>query len=190
MLFMGLSRQGYWLGLPFPSPGDPVLSELPIMTHASWVALNGMAHSFIELHKAVIHVIILVSFLWLWFLFWRCGIIVLASSVCPRMHKDKRFWKLPYGRDWLWGKLALALLGRAMLKWKVSVSHSVVSDSLWPLEPTRLLYPWNSSDKNTGVDCHSFLLEIFLTQGLNLGLQHCRQILYPLNHLDSPLGAG
>ena len=30
-----------------------------------------MAHSFIELHKAVIHMIILVSFLWLWFSFWR-----------------------------------------------------------------------------------------------------------------------
>ena len=27
------------------------------MTHPSWVALHGMAHSFIELDKAVIHVI-------------------------------------------------------------------------------------------------------------------------------------
>ena len=33
------------------------------MSHPSWVALHGMAHSFIELHKVVIHVIILVSFL-------------------------------------------------------------------------------------------------------------------------------
>ena len=32
-------------------------------------ALQGMAHNFIELDKAVIHVIILVTFLWLWFLF-------------------------------------------------------------------------------------------------------------------------
>ena len=32
------------------------------MTHLPWVALHGMAHSFIELHKAVIHVIRLVSF--------------------------------------------------------------------------------------------------------------------------------
>ena len=29
----------------------------------TWVALHGMAHSFIELDKAVIHVISLVSFL-------------------------------------------------------------------------------------------------------------------------------
>ena len=31
--------------------------------YPSWVALHDMAHSFIELHKVVIHVIILVSFL-------------------------------------------------------------------------------------------------------------------------------
>ena len=33
------------------------------MTHLSWVALHGMAHSFIELDKAVVHEIRLVSFL-------------------------------------------------------------------------------------------------------------------------------
>ena len=38
-------------------------SELSTMTHLSWVALHGMAHSFIELDKAVVHVIRLVSFL-------------------------------------------------------------------------------------------------------------------------------
>ena len=41
---------------------DPVLPELSTMTHPSWVALHSMAHSFIELDKAVIHVIRLVSF--------------------------------------------------------------------------------------------------------------------------------
>ena len=63
ILFMGFSRQEYWSGLPFPSPVDHVLSELSTMTHLSWVALYGMAHSFIELDKAVIQVISLVSFL-------------------------------------------------------------------------------------------------------------------------------
>ena len=37
------------------------------MTHLFWVALHGMAHSFTVLDKAVVHVIRLVSFLWLWF---------------------------------------------------------------------------------------------------------------------------
>ena len=50
-------------GLPFPSPVDHILSELSTMTHPSWVALHSMAHSFIELGKAVVHVISLVSFL-------------------------------------------------------------------------------------------------------------------------------
>ena len=46
---------------------DHILSELSTMTHLSWVVLHGMAHSIIELEKAVIHVISLVSVLWLWF---------------------------------------------------------------------------------------------------------------------------
>ena len=60
---MGFSRQEYWSGLPFPSPVDHILSELTTMTLPSWVALRGMAHSFIELDTAVVHVIRLVSFL-------------------------------------------------------------------------------------------------------------------------------
>ena len=41
------------------------------------------------------------------------------------------------------------------------------------------------SPKNTGVGCHSLLQEIFLTQGLNPGLPHCRQMLYRLSHQGS-----
>ena len=44
-----------------------------------------------------------------------------------------------------------------------SVSRSVMSDSLQP--PARLLCPWNSPGKNTGVGSHSLLLGIFQTQG-------------------------
>ena len=69
ILFLGFLRQEYWSGLPFPSPVDHILSELSTMTHLYWVALPGMTHSFIELEKSVIHVMSLVSFLWLWFSF-------------------------------------------------------------------------------------------------------------------------
>ena len=55
--------------LSLPSSVDYVVSELSTMTWLSWVALHGMAHSFIELDKAVVHVISLISFLWLWFSF-------------------------------------------------------------------------------------------------------------------------
>ena len=67
ILFMGFSGQEYCSGLPFPSPVDHILSKLSTMTRPSWVAPHGVAHSFIELDKAVVHVIRLVSFLWLWF---------------------------------------------------------------------------------------------------------------------------
>ena len=70
ILFMGFSRQEYWSGLPFSSPVDHVLPELSTMSHQSWEVLYSMAHSFMELDKAVIHVISLVSFLQLWFSFY------------------------------------------------------------------------------------------------------------------------
>ena len=41
--------------------------------------------------------------------------------------------------------------------------------------------------KNTGVDCHALLQRIVSTQGSNLGLLHCRQILYHLSYQGSPL---
>ena len=74
-----------------------------------------------------------------------------------------------------------------VLQWS-SVSHSVMSDSLWPLGlwPARLLCPWDSPDKNTGVGCRSLLQGIFPTQELNLGLLHCRQILYRLSYREDP----
>ena len=66
----------------------------------------------------------------------------------------------------------------------LGVSHSVMSDSLQShgLQPRRLLCPWNFPGKNTRVDCHSLLQGIFLTQGSNSGLPHCRQTLYWLSH--------
>ena len=44
---------------------------------------------------------------------------------------------------------------------------SVMSISVQPnvLQPARLLCPWDSPGKNTGVGCHTLLQEIFMTQG-------------------------
>ena len=51
----------------------------------------------------------------------------------------------------------------------------------------RLLCPWCSPGKNTGVGCHTLLQGIFLTQGSNphLSLLYCMWILYSLSHLWS-----
>ena len=78
-------------------------------------------------------------------------------------------------------------------KWKVKMSMGVtrsvlfLSDSLQlpGMYPARLPCPWNFPGKKTRVGYHSLLQEIFLTQRLNLGLLHCRQILYHLSHQGS-----
>ena len=41
----------------------------------------------------------------------------------------------------------------------------------------------DSLGKNTGVGCHFLVQRIFLTQGLNPGLLHCRQTLHHLSYL-------
>ena len=52
---------------------------------------------------------------------------------------------------------------------------------------TRLLCPWDSPGKNTGVGCHGLLQGIFPTQGSNLDLLHCQAESLPLSHLGSPI---
>ena len=50
---MGFSRQEYWSELSFSSPVNRVRSELFPMAHLSWVALHGLAHSFIQVCKTL-----------------------------------------------------------------------------------------------------------------------------------------
>ena len=65
-----------------------------------------------------------------------------------------------------------------------------MSDSLRPrgLQSARLLCPWDSPGKNTGMGCHSLIQRIFLTQESNPDLLHHRQILYHLNYQESAHG--
>ena len=62
--------------------------------------------------------------------------------------------------------------------------RSVVSNSLRPHE---LYSPWSSPDQNTGVGSLPLLQQIFLAQESNWGLLHCRQVLYQLSYLGSPV---
>ena len=61
-----------------------------------------------------------------------------------------------------------------------SLSCPVICDP-WTVAH-QVLCPENFPGKNIGVGSHSFLEGIFLTQGSNPGLPHCRQILYHMNH--------
>ena len=52
---------------------------------------------------------------------------------------------------------------------------------------TRLLCPWNSSGKNTGVGCHFLFQGISPTQGSNPGLPHCKLTLYHLKPITEAI---
>ena len=71
-----------------PFPVAHVLLEHSTMTRPSWVALQGVAHSFIELDKAVVHVIRLFSF----------------HFVFPVMEKDKRLMEASWWKRQTEGK--------------------------------------------------------------------------------------
>ena len=89
-------------------------------------------------------------------------------------------------------RIQVTFLKRKSLSYRVKsvvyVSRSVVSDSLQlhGVQPTRVFCLWDFPDKNTGVGCHFLLQGIFLTQGSNRSLLHCRQTLYHLSHQGSP----
>ena len=63
-----------------------------------------------------------------------------------------------------------------------SISHSVMSDSLGP---TKLLCPWNSSDKNTRVGSHSLLWGNLPNPGIKPGSPALQADLFCLNHQRS-----
>src|SRR5574340_1213669 len=77
----------------------------------------------------------------------------------------------------------------AYLTYMQSESESEVAQSCPTLcDPMdiRLLCPWDSPGKNTGVGYHFLLQGIFPTQGSNPGLLHFRQMPYLLSHQGSP----
>ena len=74
-----------------------------------------------------------------------------------------------------------------LMKVKVLLAQSclILCDHVYH-KSVKLLCPWNLLGKETGLGSHSLLQGIFLTQGLNPGLLHCRQILHCLSQEGSP----
>ena len=93
----------------------------------------------------------------------------------------------------LTGSLVPGILQARILEWvTISFSNACMHAKSLQLCPTlcdpmdtRLLRPWDFLSKNTGVGCHFLLQGVFLTQGSNPGLPHCRQTLYRLSHQGS-----
>ena len=83
---------------------------------------------------------------------------MISISILPALWRIRitGLWKLPDGRDWLWGNLTLALMGRAML------SNSLVSFLLLGRADLRPNYVgvmaiMVTSFKTTYASCHSSL---------------------------------
>ena len=88
---------------------------------------------------------------------------------------------------WNWSLLPKGL-GTSGLHYarKVLVTQSCLTLQPHGLYAARLFCPWNSPDKTTRVGSHFLLWEMIPAQGSNLGLLHCRHILYHLSHQGSP----
>ena len=140
-------RQEYWSGLPFPSPVDHFLPELS-MTCPSWVALHGMAHSFIELIKAVVHLIRLVSFLWLWFS------VYLPSDGEKAMatHSSTLAWKIP----WMEEPGRLHSMGSLTVRHDWVTSLSIFTFMHWKRkwQPTPVFLPGESQGQGRLEGCN------------------------------------
>ena len=70
-------------------------------------------------------------------------------------------------------------LGR---KKKKELVNLLVTQSCLTFCDPRLLCQWDFPGKNPGMSRHSLFQGICPSQGSNLGLLHCRQILYHLSH--------
>ena len=99
------------------------------MTHPSWVALNSMTYSFIELGKVMVHVII-------WLDLCGCGF----HSVCPLMDEDEDSASFLMGgtgcgENWVlfwWAEPCSVTLSSSSLLMGVGLySFPVVEAKLW-----------------------------------------------------------
>ena len=130
--------------------------------------------------------------------------LVLPAPSCE-LWEPARLYLMAFPSRWLWANLACFSFLRNHFPlltsnfWKssfhgfcplFSTSHL---DWKWkslcdPMDfsPPSFSVHGDSPGRNIEVGCHALLQGIFLTQGYNPGLPHCRQILYHLSHQGSP----
>ena len=115
-----------------------------------------------------------------------------CRSIFPPGASDWRFMSHPTPTKVMcWGVIRFNVVTRVEPLWWDCVcvyAHSLMPSSLQPrgLQPARLLCPWDSPGKNTGVGSLSLLQGIFPTQGLSpLSLLPWQVDSLPLNHQGS-----
>ena len=116
-------------------------------THGEGCRLQGDGACFyVEGERALLLLLLLLS---RFSHVWLCATPQTAAHQAPL--------PLGFSRQKHWSGLPFPSPMHESEKWKWS--HSVMSDPQRPrgLQPTRLLHPWDSPGKSTGVGCHCFL---------------------------------
>ena len=106
----------------------------------------------------------------------RNAVLCLVTQFCPTLCHPMDYrppGSFVYGQEY-WSGLPCSPSGDLPDPGIKPRSPSLQVDSL-PTEPS-------GKPKNTGVGSHSCLQGIFPTQGSNIGLLNCRQVLYLLSH--------
>ena len=164
--FLGISRQEYWSGSPFPSPGD--LPD-PGIKHMS-PALQADALTSEPPGKPY-------EYGWKW----KLSRSVVSDSATPWTVAHQAPPSMGISRQEYWSGLPFPSPGDLPDPGIEPRSPALQADTLTsepPLCNPKDYSPWDSPGKNTGVGSLSLLQEIFPTQGSNLGLSHCRRTLY------------
>ena len=129
-----------------------------------------------------------------WLVFCDYGFIV-SALWCPLATPTVL---LRFLLPWMWGISSRLLQQSAAAAPYLGWGESPHSRPSWPWTWSSSSQPswvctaaaaWGAGQesKNTGVGWHSLLQAIFLTQGLNLDLLHCKQMLYRLSHQGSQI---
>ena len=183
---MGFPRQEYWGGLPFPSPGGCILSELFTMPVCLvWPCTAFLIVSLIYTNPFAM------TRLW----------SMKTDTGKDWRHKEKRVAedemkmkvKVTQSCPTLCDHVIIVheILQARILEW---VAFPFSRRSSQPRDQTQVSHiaggfftSWaTGKPKNAGVGSLSLLQEIFLTQESNWGLLHCRQILYQLSYEGIP----
>ena len=138
---MGFSRQEYWSGLPFPSPGD--LPD-PGITPGSHVYLHWQASSLPLVPPGNLVTT-----------FQYCNTRPMTSSLTTLNSLICAICANSTNLIWL-GSMKWLIYTELFEQYLTSDNCSVMSDSLWPCG-LWLLCPWDSAGKNTAVGSHSLL---------------------------------
>ena len=162
-LSMGLPRQEYWSGLPCPPPGElpnPGIEPRSPTLQADSLLSEPLGKLKTDTREGT---------------YYMCLVIQLCVTLC---NHGPSFTRLlcPWGlfRPENWSGYPCPPPGHLPNTGIKPRPPALQADSL-PSEPA-------GKPKNTGMGSRSLLQGIFLTQELNQGLLHRRQILYWLSH--------